>query len=218
LRLRDFSGNARLLFSWALLSPFCAEGEPLGSSAAPNLANMKDIAMASSRTTSIWPRSLHGQPCLPTSDVEGALDIPSVSASKQGHFCTSSLFFRGHDFARINVQHVIPFLNRAASGYHLKCKQQHFRPSLEEAKMYGSPSSVLLWIKIDIDASSPESTQVPSLTPRSRTCPRVDVASVSPGFSGNACLLFSWALLSPFVQKGSLLAHLLRCISLLVPW
>uniref|UniRef100_A0A1D1Z907 Histone-lysine N-methyltransferase ATX2 n=1 Tax=Anthurium amnicola TaxID=1678845 RepID=A0A1D1Z907_9ARAE len=45
-------------------------------------------------------------------------------------------FFGTHDFARINVKHVVPFLNGAASGYHLKCKQKHFRQSLEEAKIY----------------------------------------------------------------------------------
>ncbi|GMP55229.1 hypothetical protein CsSME_00020108 [Camellia sinensis var. sinensis] len=45
-------------------------------------------------------------------------------------------FFGTHDFARINMKQVIPFLRGLLSSFHLKCKKSHFVQSLEEAKMY----------------------------------------------------------------------------------
>ncbi|MQM04932.1 hypothetical protein Taro_037735, partial [Colocasia esculenta] len=67
---------------------------------------------------------------------EAYLVAHNVLKTVRGERAVSVQFFGTHDFARINVKHVIPFLNGAASGYHLKCKQKRFRQSLEEAKMY----------------------------------------------------------------------------------
>ncbi|XP_078433868.1 histone-lysine N-methyltransferase TRX1-like isoform X2 [Wolffia australiana] len=59
-----------------------------------------------------------------------------VLKTMQGDRAVSVQFFGTHDFARIKIKHVVPFLQGAASGYHLKCKKKRFYQSLEEAKMY----------------------------------------------------------------------------------
>ncbi|TVU10902.1 hypothetical protein EJB05_44457 [Eragrostis curvula] len=67
------------------------------------------------------------------------LDVPANRALKPVRSDQSILvqFFGTHDFARVKLKQVVPFLNGLlSSSLHLKCKQAAFERSLEEAKEF----------------------------------------------------------------------------------
>ncbi|KAK9141113.1 hypothetical protein Scep_010794 [Stephania cephalantha] len=67
---------------------------------------------------------------------ESITDACKRLKSSNGEKSVSVQFFGTHDFARIKMKQVISFLKGLLASFHLKCKRNHFRQSLEEAKAY----------------------------------------------------------------------------------
>ncbi|XP_042480211.1 histone H3-lysine(4) N-trimethyltransferase ATX1-like [Macadamia integrifolia] len=86
-----------------------------------------DIIWAKLTGHAMWPAIVMNE-----ADISARKGLKPTSAERS----IPVQFFGTHDFARINMKHVISFLKGLLSSFHLKCKQTSFRRSLEEAKMY----------------------------------------------------------------------------------
>ncbi|KAG9447430.1 hypothetical protein H6P81_013558 [Aristolochia fimbriata] len=86
-----------------------------------------DIIWAKLTGHSMWPAIVVGE-----SNVSACKDLKPTA----GEGSIPVQFFGTHDFARINMKHVISFLKGLLLSFHMKCKQTRFYRGLEEAKTY----------------------------------------------------------------------------------
>ncbi|KAI4369781.1 hypothetical protein MLD38_018186 [Melastoma candidum] len=86
-----------------------------------------DIVWAKLTGHAMWPGIVVEDSCI---KAQGGLK--KISAEKSVYI----QFFGTHDFARVNIKHVISFIKGLLSSLHLKCKKPRFIRSLEEAKTY----------------------------------------------------------------------------------
>ncbi|XP_047317606.1 histone-lysine N-methyltransferase ATX2-like [Impatiens glandulifera] len=84
-----------------------------------------------------WAK-LTGHPAWPALVLEEDLIVgcKGLSREKVGQKSYPVQFFGSHDFARVNMKQVSPFLRGLLSSFQLKCKKPDFVRGLEEAKKY----------------------------------------------------------------------------------